>query len=348
MSSSPPPSDSNTRIAVLVDDEYVERWKRNALALLASESDIEITHVIEKEQRLSHDQSGGSSSFVRHAIDQTRDYPLWSLVGVARLLTADQPHERPTSIKSVEGVPDATWLTCTPEPADSFGKIIPDATVDAVEGNVDVVIRFGFGMLKGRILHCSTHGVLSYHPGDIREYRGQPGGFWELLNDEHEMGVTLQRINETLDGGEIAAFEPVDISDANTWQEIKHRAFSRAETMLVPGVRTLVDEDKSPAKPAQLGDLYTHPRGWDVIRYLLKNTSGRVRNRVDEFAIPRSSDESTQFTTSLLVVYGLIAPVMLFAFTRGSVASHWLNRLVAVVALVLGLSTSLALYALER
>lgn len=36
--------------------------------------------------------------------------------------------------------------------------------------------------------------MLSYHHGDMRRYRGQPPGFWELYNGEREIGVTVQRL----------------------------------------------------------------------------------------------------------------------------------------------------------
>lgn len=51
--------------------------------------------------------------------------------------------------------------------------------------------------------------------------------------------MTVQRLNETLDGGEILAFEhvPIDaIDDADTWPEVGRRLFERSEGMLAAAV----------------------------------------------------------------------------------------------------------------
>lgn len=280
------PPDPPLRIAVLVDDEYIAEWRRNALATLFDSVDAEASHVVVNERKRRGGAGRGWLRFARDALAGIRTYPLWSLVGVARQVTADQAHDRPVHIDSIDGMADAERFCCTPDPVDEYWYTLPDGVLDRLD-DVDVVVRFGFGMLRGRILELPRFGVLSYHPGDIREYRGQPGGFWEFLDGESEMGVTVQRLNETLDGGEIAAFERVDIGDAHTWQEIKRRAFRTAERMLVPAVETVTDPAQSPAEPDRLGDLYRVPTGWDVVRYVVKNTRGRVRRFIER----RGDDE---------------------------------------------------------
>ena len=328
-------SDGGLSIAVLVDDEYVQKWERDALVSLAAEPDIRITHVVVNEKTRDHDRLLSLVTFVREAFKQIREYPLWSLVGVARLLTPDPEYERPTSIRSIEGVSDAEWLSCMPQSADGFGNTLPDETVDVIQEHSDVVIRFGFGVLKGRILQSPTYGVLSYHPGDIRAYRGQPGGFWEFLNGEDEMGVTLQRINETLDGGEIAAFEPIDISDANTWQEIKRRIFFVAEGMLVPGVRTLTDPEKEVTEPNRIGDLYKNPKGWSVIRYVLKNTRGRVVNVIRGGSLSSSLMQMRPVTSALLAVSGFTISIIHPMFTHHYVMPIHIEQIVSILIFIL-------------
>ena len=67
----------------------------------------------------------------------------------------------------------------------------------------DVLIRCGSGILKGDILKAPKFGVLSFHHGDNRLYRGGPCGFWESLNKEDSIGFIIQRLNEELDGGDV-------------------------------------------------------------------------------------------------------------------------------------------------
>lgn len=330
------------RVAILVGDEYVERWRWNALASLAAEPDVQITHVVVNDGSEQSSTAKRPLGFVRDAFRRLREYPLWSLVGIGRLLTPDPAYVRPVHIDSIAAISNAEKLSCAPISVGSFWNELPDETVDRLE-DVDVIVRFGFGMLKGRILDVSTYGVLSYHPGDIRAYRGQPGGFWEFLAGDSRMGVTVQRLNDTLDGGEIAALEHIDIGDANTWQEVQARAYATAEGMLVPAVRTLTDEDRGVAHPDRLGDLYTIPNGWPVVRYVWKNTRGRVRNALPE-TVPSPTDVWSKpgVVALLLLLVGLLNTGFHPLFTHHYVVPIHVEQLLGIVLLVYGSVSLLA------
>jgi len=329
-------TNSKLEVAVLVSDEYIEKWQRNALATLVSEPDIDITHIVINDRKKAPDYRWEWMTFTWNALEQIRAYPLWSLVGVARLLTPTPDYKRPVHIDSIEGLSNAERLTCSPQPDGEFWNTLPEETVDHIE-NVDIVVRFGFGMIKGRILTAPKYGVLSYHPGDIRKYRGQPGGFWEFLNDEDEMGVTVQRLNETLDGGEIAALKRIDISGMNTWQEIKKEVYSTAESMLVPAVRTLTDPDKTVERPDQIGALYTIPEGWAVLRYMVKNTRGRIQSYIARrMPSPSRKWRRPGFLTSLLLA-GLLVVGTHPLFTHHDVVPIHIEQIVGLVIVALSI-----------
>ncbi|MDS0261778.1 hypothetical protein NDI56_20445 [Haloarcula sp. S1CR25-12] len=325
-------STTEIRVAVLVGSEHIERWRWNALAALATEPDIRITHVVVNEGSSSSSGKSGVATFVRDAFRRFREYPLWSLVGVGRILSSVPVYSQPLHIDAIPEISSAERLSCSPITVDELWNELPEETIDRLEG-VDVIVRFGFGMLKGRVLTTPTYGVLSYHPGDIRVYRGQPGGFWEFLNSESQMGVTVQRLNETLDGGEIAALESIDTSDLNTWQEIKVRAYTTAERMLVPAVRTVTSGDVK--QPDQIGELYRIPKGWDVIRYLAKNTQGRVRNFTD--TVRRSTGKWIQpGTVALLILIGLLNAGLHPLFSHHYIIPIHLEQILGLVLLVGG------------
>jgi len=297
--------DAQLRVAVLVDDEYIERWQRNALSSLLAEADVTLSHVVVNDRTRRTAGSGEWATFARNAVDRIRQYPLWSLVGVARLLTAEPEYRRPVHIDSLPGASEAKQFSCRPRSVSEFWNELPHETVERLE-NVDVVVRFGFGMLKGRILEAPTYGVLSYHHGDIRRYRGQPSGLWEFLNDEPRMGVTVQRLTDTLDGGEIAALETIDISGPTTWQENRTRTYARAERLLVPAVRSLVGARDTVERPDRLGDLYRIPRGWDVARYVVENTSARLQSGIVRRVSLLASAWGVPGAVGLLFVVGLL------------------------------------------
>jgi hypothetical protein len=65
----------------------------------------------------------------------------------------------------------------------------------------DVILRFGFNILRGEILNAAPLGVWSYHHCDPQVIRGGPGGFWEYLLKQDKQGAILQRLTEKLDDG---------------------------------------------------------------------------------------------------------------------------------------------------
>jgi hypothetical protein len=68
---------------------------------------------------------------------------------------------------------------------------------------LDVLLRFGFGILRGTILNLPRFGIWSHHHGDVDSKRGGPPGFWELMEDEPVTGSVLQKIGEELDNGAV-------------------------------------------------------------------------------------------------------------------------------------------------
>jgi hypothetical protein len=67
----------------------------------------------------------------------------------------------------------------------------------------DLIIRFGFRILKGDILKIAPMGVWSFHHGDNLVNRGGPPCFWEVMNKEETTGLVLQKLSEKLDDGQV-------------------------------------------------------------------------------------------------------------------------------------------------
>ncbi|HEX2295937.1 MAG TPA: hypothetical protein VHN37_11580 [Actinomycetota bacterium] len=79
-----------------------------------------------------------------------------------------------------------------------------DATIATIRAHdLDVMLRFGFGIIRGDILETARCGVWSYHHGDNREYRGGPAFFWEMQEGNPVTGTMLQVLGEKLDAGRV-------------------------------------------------------------------------------------------------------------------------------------------------
>jgi hypothetical protein len=85
------------------------------------------------------------------------------------------------------------------------------------EYNLDVLIRSGFRILRKEILNVAKYGIWSYHHGDNNVNRGDPPGFWEVLNGWGETGSILQILSEDLDGGTVLyrSFSQTDTTSVN-------------------------------------------------------------------------------------------------------------------------------------
>ena len=79
----------------------------------------------------------------------------------------------------------------------------PEAIERIRASKLDVLIRFGFNILRGEVLNCAKYGVWSYHHGDGDFYRGGPAHFWEVYESNPLSGAMLQVLNEELDAGKV-------------------------------------------------------------------------------------------------------------------------------------------------
>ena len=96
-------------------------------------------------------------------------------------------------------------LEVTPIASKFVHRFPDDAVAEIREKRLDVMIRFGFNILRGDILNVARCGIWSFHHGDNTFYRGGPSHFWELVERNPLSGVILQILSEKLDDGLVLA-----------------------------------------------------------------------------------------------------------------------------------------------
>lgn len=112
---------------------------------------------------------------------------------------------RPTEDRPVdasplfEGVPH---LACEVDQVGRFSQFFKPKDVEEIRRyQLDIILRFAFGIIRGEILQAATYGVWSFHHDDERLYRGGPPALWEIYHGDDVTGAILQRLTERLDGG---------------------------------------------------------------------------------------------------------------------------------------------------
>lgn len=259
----------SVRIALLVDGDSISEWQYRAIKRMLQETNAEISIVIRNQDH----QNRSKLELLQRAIELRE----WTVVTLIRKLIARSP-ELTGEIKLDECgfISDADYINCLPNTVDGWKNTLPEETVEQVAGRADVGILFGFGVLVGEILDVFEYGILSYHHGDFREYRGQPAGCWEYIHGKDEVGITLQRINEQLDAGELAVEKKVSIENVETYAEIRSLLYRNSEDMLSTAVFGIEMGALEFETVDELGPLYTFPTGMNAWRFLLKEIQGKI------------------------------------------------------------------------
>lgn len=197
---------------------------------------------------------------------------------IAELLGLEAASSPSIDVEDVPCLSDSEFHRVTPIMDGNWAELPPD-TVDRIRESCDVVVRYGFGLLRGEVLDATEFGVLSFHPADIRKYRGlgPPRAF---LDGRDVMGVTLQRLNEEIDGGEIVAYSETDVSECLTLWEVYDALDEIQVELLAEGIATLRDPDAEPVRPESLGPYFSTESRRTLSfagRILYKNVRGRIR-----------------------------------------------------------------------
>jgi folate-dependent phosphoribosylglycinamide formyltransferase PurN len=144
----------------------------------------------------------------------------------------------------------------------------PQAGAQIQEHNLDLLVLVsGFGIIRGTLLNVCPKGILSYHHGDMRKYRGMPPGVWELYNGEREIGITVQQIARGLDQGIPIEEKHLPIYPNDTLSTLMARVKREDEDMLYAALKKMADPDFTPAPIQEFGKVYTLPnlRQWVVL-----------------------------------------------------------------------------------
>ena len=102
-----------------------------------------------------------------------------------------------------------------------FSEYFSASDIEVIRGHeLDFILRFAFGIVRGEILRAPRYGTCSFHHDDAMRCGGGPPAFWEIYDGDPHTGVVLQRVTERLDGGVVLrkhAFDTVVHSYSRNW-----------------------------------------------------------------------------------------------------------------------------------
>ncbi|MBT6673477.1 MAG: hypothetical protein HOB13_12155 [Lentimicrobiaceae bacterium] len=169
---------------------------------------------------------------------------------------------------------------------------------------LDVILRHEFGIIKGDgIYNSAKYGIWSFHHGDNRVNRGGPAGFWEVFYDESVCGVTLQILENELDGGTVIdrSFHSI----RTFWYQTRELVLEKSVELLMKNLSIL--SDYGSVKKLESGiysqKLYKYPTFFPLVIYVFrKHVSLRLLDKYKRM----TSDIKNRNVWKILVYKGKI------------------------------------------
>lgn len=156
----------------------------------------------------------------------------------------------------------------------------PSLIKELGDREVELLVRFGLGIVSGPLLDTPRLGVWSFHFADPAHIRGGPPGFWELCAGIPTQTVLLQRLTEVLDGGCEIGRTTLRVSTTSYARRLEQMQFGASRLLsdqLVLASEGAVTEGR-PRDPAGLGLVRSAPGDLQacgtLIRCLLRNLRG--------------------------------------------------------------------------
>ena len=153
----------------------------------------------------------------------------------------------------------------------------PQVIADVRELDPDLGLSYGGPILRPELFRIPRHGTLGIHHGRLPEFRGKKTTFWEVWEGEPTAGVTIQRINEGIDTGEIVTQNAVEIGRRGyeaIWQAVQRRGLDLYIDAVL-AVRDGTARFRRPEGPA--GPLRSDPTPTELLRLPFRRLRRRLR-----------------------------------------------------------------------
>jgi len=110
--------------------------------------------------------------------------------------------------------------------------------IRSFEPDLIVVVAFG-KILPKEILDIPKNGCVNVHASLLPKYRGAAPVQWAILNGEKETGISIFKLAETLDTGDIIAQKKVSIDEEDTSSTLTSKLFDVGAKLLVETVSSI-------------------------------------------------------------------------------------------------------------
>lgn len=172
-------------------------------------------------------------------------------------------------------VPDAKVIAVMPSRKGYVHRFASEDIAEIKNEKLDVILRFGFNIIRGDILSTAKYGVWSYHHGDNDYYRGGPPAFWEMYDRNELTGSILQVLTEELDAGKVIYRTWGTTQSFESLQVNRYWQYRKAIPFVARCLRRVYEHGEAgippiPENSAATPYLYRTPRNGHMLRFLFR------------------------------------------------------------------------------
>jgi methionyl-tRNA formyltransferase len=153
-----------------------------------------------------------------------------------------------------------------------------DAIKKLKETNADLGILFGTNIIRETVFSVPRLGSINLHQGLAPLYRGGPTVFWELFNDEKEIGITVHFVAAKVDTGDIILQKTLPLEYDFERYHLDYESFLRdfRASLVEPSMRLITEavkliargEERRTKQDTSLGKRYRLPTKTEKDRLL--------------------------------------------------------------------------------
>lgn len=227
------------RVGILANGSSVPRWQADIISLISDIPAVDVCTVVLNGEMIGERRWRRYLDPRRYKAVPFRLLSIldsWLCNVLAGHPLASVEHRQ--DLRSI--LPASDFMPVTPKTSSSglYHRFVEEDCERIRKADLDVMLRFGFGILRGDILDVPRCGILSFHHADNRVNRGGPPGYWEWYGASHQTGVTLQVLTEELDNGGVVARGSYQ---TKLWSFSANRrhAFLEGQMLMVDAVRRM-------------------------------------------------------------------------------------------------------------
>lgn len=243
--------------------------------------------------------------------------PLWHQY--ERIINNFSPADCDRQVSMSNDLIDIDMIFCRTYKKGKYSQYFTEFDLNKIKSyNLDVILRFGFNIIRGEILKVSTYGVWSFHHGDYLKYRGGPPGFWEIYNKDQWSGAILQKLTDRLDDG-IVIYKSRFKTDLTSYKKNKNNLFwstTKWPSIVCKNILFKHDEHIFIKSITSTAPIYTAPNNLQTIKYFYIINKHKLKS----FFIKQSD------TSRELWAIGIIdSPVQNLINSLGPPEIKWIN-----------------------